>query len=141
MNGPIRVTSSLIPSVVGSAMEASYAAMYYNAQDAEVDRQTLIDLGHPQGPSIIVYDNEPAGNLANRTAKVKRSKAIDMKYHWIQDRVEQGHFHMVWKPGPHNLADYPSKAHPIHHFKALRPLFVTFPQPPPHTSKASERVC
>ena len=72
VNGPIRMTSSLIPSVVGLAMEASYAAMYYNAQDAEVvDRQTLIDLGHPQGPSIIVYDYEPAGNLAKRTTKVK----------------------------------------------------------------------
>ena len=131
VNGPIRVSTSIIPSVVGSATEASYAALYINAQDAEVDRQTLEDLGHPQQPTLITYDNAPAGKIANRTAKIRRSKAIDMRYHWIQDRVEQGHFKTKWKPGPHNLADYPSKAHPIHHFKALRPFFISLPKATP----------
>jgi hypothetical protein len=104
--------------------------LYLNAQDAEVDRQTLRDLGHPQKPPQIIYDNVPAGRIANRTAKIKRSKAIDMRYHWIQDRVELGHFILKWAPGTANLADFPSKAHPIHHFLSIRPFFVTYPSAP-----------
>jgi hypothetical protein len=127
INGPIRTTSSIIPTVVGSAMEASYAALYMNAQDATVDRQTLADLGHPQCSTLITYDNSTAGNLANRTAKVKRSKAVAMRYHWIQDRIEDGHFKIQWAPGALNLADYPSKAHPIHHFCSHRRYFITLP--------------
>lgn len=140
VNGPIRITSSIISSVVGSAMEAEYAGMYTNAQDATVDRQTLLDLGHPQIATNMRYDNTTAGNLANRTAKVKRSKAIDMRFHWIQDRVQQGHFKLNWAPGTHNLADFPSKAHPIHHFEAMRPLFVTYPTPDAYQTSV-EKVC
>lgn len=140
VNGPIRVTSAIIPSVVGSAMEAEYAGMYTNAQDATVDRQSLLDLGHPQTPTDMRYDNTTAGSLANRTAKVKRSKAIDMRYHWIQDRVQQGHFKLGWAPGKHNLADFPSKAHPIHHFEAMRPLFVNYPTPDALQTSV-EKVC
>jgi hypothetical protein len=145
VNGFIRATSTVIPTVVGSAMEASYAAMYLNAQDATVDRQTLIDLGHPQYSTLITYDNSTAGNLANGTAKVKRSKAVGMRYHWIQDRIQLGDFKIQWKPGKHNLADFPSKAHPIHHFRSMRKYFVNFPPEdialvPPSTASA-ERVC
>ena len=130
VNGPIRTTTTVIPTVVSSATEASYAALFLNAQNATVDRQTLTDLGHPQLPTIITHDNEPAGNIAHRTAKIKRSKAIDMRYHWIQDRVELGHFILKWAPGTTNLADFPSKAHPIHHFLSIRPFFVTYPSAP-----------
>ena len=97
VNGPIRTTSTVIPSVVSSATEASYAALFLNGQDAEVDRQTLRDLGHPQGPTKLTYDNQPAGRIANRTAKIRKSKAIDMRYNWIQEvRIEQGHFITDW---------------------------------------------
>jgi hypothetical protein len=121
-------------------MEAEYAGMYTNAQDATVDRQSLLDLGHPQSPTAMRFDNTTAGSLANRTAKVKRSKAIDMRYHWIQDRVQQGHFKLNWAPGSHNLADFPSKAHPIHHFEAMRPIFVTYPTPDALQTSV-EKVC
>jgi hypothetical protein len=130
VNGPIRTTTTVIPTVVSSATEASYAALFINGQNATIDRQTLSDLGHPQQPTIITYDNSPAGGVANRTAKIKRSKAIDMRYHWIQDRIEMGHFILKWAPGPSNLADFPSKAHSIHHFQSIRPYFVTYPSAP-----------
>jgi hypothetical protein len=127
--------------VVSSATEASYAALFLNGQDAEVDRQTLRDLGHPQGLTKLTYNNQPAGRIAYRTAKIHKSKAIDMRYHWIQDRIEQGHFITDWQPGAYNLADYVSKAHPINHFKLIRPFFITTPDALPVPSRASERVC
>ena len=30
----------------------------------------------------------------------------DMKYHWIRDRIKQGHFSVVWRKGADNLADF-----------------------------------
>jgi hypothetical protein len=137
MGGPIRVSTTIIPTVVNSAMEASYAAMYLNALNATVDRQTLSDLGHPQEPTIITYDNTAAGNMANKTAKVKRSKAIDMRYHWIQDRMQSGEFRINWKPGPHNIADFPSKAYPVHHFLTMRPLMYNNNNPQAPKDKRS----
>ena len=120
VNGPIRVSSTIIPTVVGSATEASYASLYLNAQDATIDRQTLLDMDHPQTPTLITFDNQPAGKIALRTAKIRKSKAIAMRYHWIQDRIAQKEFRIQWKPGRQNIADFPSKAHPVHHFLTMR---------------------
>ena len=50
----------------------------------------------------------------------KRSKAMDMRFHWIQYRILQEHFHVFWKPGPNNLGDYHSKHHPTPHHIQLR---------------------
>jgi hypothetical protein len=137
VNGPIRVSSTIIPTVVGSATEASYASLYLNAQDATIDRQTLVDIGHPQQPTLITYDNQPAGKIALKTAKIKKSKAIAMRYHWIQDRIQSGEFRINWKPGPHNIADFPSKAHPVHHFLTMRPLMYNNNNPQAPTDKCS----
>ena len=123
-NGPIDCMSSMIKSVVSSAFEAEYAAMFMNGQNAEPIRNTLEDLGYPQGATPIISDNECAVGIANRTVKQKRSKATDMKYHWIRDRVDQGHFVVSWAPGPTNLADYFTKNHPASHHKLMRSKYV-----------------
>jgi hypothetical protein len=124
VNGAIDSISTIISSVVGSAFEAEYGAMYINATTAEGIRNTLADLDYPQAATAITSDNSVAVSVANKTVKQRRSKAIDMKFHWIQDRVEQGHFTVGWQPGKTNLADYFTKAHPVHHFKSMRPYFV-----------------
>ena len=97
--------------------------LYMAAQLGEMLRTTLTDMGYPQGPTPIVYDNTIAGKMVNNTCKLRRSRAIDMRFHWIRDRVAQGHFTMVWRPGTQNLADFLTKAHPVHHFTAMAPFF------------------
>ena len=62
--------------------------------------------------------------LANNTTKQKRSKAIDMRFHWLRDRVGQKHFDVLWREGKNNLADYFTKIHPISHVKNMRRFFV-----------------
>ena len=43
---------------------------------------------------------------------------MDIRFHWIIDRILQMHFNVFWKPGPTNLGDYHSKHHPTsHHIK------------------------
>ena len=47
------------------------------------------------------------------SVKMKRSKSIDMRFHWIRDRIKQGHFVVTWIKGANNLADFFTKALPV----------------------------
>jgi hypothetical protein len=123
MWGPVATLCAIIPTVCQASAESEYAAAYMNAQVGESIRQILSDLGYPQPATPIIYDNEVAGKIAKQTCKLKRAKAIASRYHWLRDRVAMGHFTMIWRPGSHNLADLLTKAHPVHHFEALSPLY------------------
>ena len=124
VNGPVDETSVRIDAVVSAASEAEYAAIFINARKGTALRQTLEDLGHKQPPTPMVVDNKCAQGLANDTVKRRRSKAIDMRFHWIRDRVRQGQFIINWAPGSTNLADFFTKNHPVKRFQWMRLFFV-----------------
>jgi hypothetical protein len=124
VNGAIEYSSTIIGQVVASAFEAEYAALFLCGQSAEAIRTTLAELGYPQQPTVIICDNTSAVGIVNHTNQQCKSKAIDMRYHWIRDRSDQGHFKVLWYPAKYNLADYFTKAHPVYHVKALRKYFV-----------------
>ena len=126
LNGPIKVISKRLPTVTSSTAESEYGAMYINAQAACPLRLILQDFGYPQAATQIIYDNEVAGKVANNVAKQKRSKSFATRYHWIKDRVRQQEFILKWKPGTHNLADFFTKTHPIHHFKSMKNIYLTY---------------
>jgi hypothetical protein len=125
MNAPISVISVIIATVVSSATEAEYAALFIVGQAETSLRHTLHDLGYPQDTLEIITDNLCAKGIAHGTVKQKRSKAIDMRYHWIRDQVKQSKFKITWKSGKANLADFFTKAHPVKHHKAMRKLYVS----------------
>jgi hypothetical protein len=124
-NGAIDSISCVIPSVVSSAAEAELAATFINAQSAVSLRTTLAALGYPQGTTKIICDNTTATGIANGTVKIRRSKAMDMRWHWIQDRTKQGQFKVEWRPGTDNKADFFTKTHPASHFRDQRQNYVT----------------
>lgn len=126
-NGAILIISSILPMVLASATEAELAALYYNAREACSIRTTLEEMGHPQPATPIQTDNEVAVGLTHDTVKQRRSKAIDMRFYWIRDRVKQGQFLIYWRPGRENNADYFSKHHPTKHHIVQRPRFLTPP--------------
>ena len=105
---------------MASAAEAEYVSLFLNGQAAVPIRTTLIEIHHPQPPTLIQVDNSTAVGIANKSIKQKRSKAMDMRFHWIQDRILQDHFNVIWKPGPTNLGDYHSKHHPTPHHIQVR---------------------
>ena len=94
-------------------------------RDATILRNILADMGYPQPASPMQTDNKCADGISHGTVKLKRSKAFDMRYHWVRDRVHQGQFDVYWREGGHNLADYFTKDHPAAHHKAMRPYFIT----------------
>ena len=126
-NGPLIVLAKVIKNVMASAAEAEVAALFTNAQEALPMRQCLIELGHPQPATPIKTDNSTATGIINNTIKQKRSKAMDMRFYWLRDRVKQGHFDIYWEPGNNNLADLPTKHHSGAHHKRLRPIYVFDP--------------
>ena len=127
VNGAIEVLCSILPSVAQAASEAEYGAMFLNGQTGEASRNTLYDLGYPQGPTPMIGDNTTAVGIAKRTVKQRKSQAFDMRYHWIRDRQGQGHFDVTWQRGATNLADFFTKCHPVKHFKANRKYYVQDP--------------
>jgi hypothetical protein len=114
--------------LLASATEAEFAAVYLNSKESCPIRICLEELGHPQPPTPIQTDNSTAAGIANDTVKQKRSKAIDMRFYWIRDRVHQGHFHVYyWRKGSLNRADYFSKHHPATHHQQIRSSYLHSP--------------
>jgi hypothetical protein len=58
----------------------------------------LIELGHNQPSTPLRMNNSTAYRIFNQTIKQKRSKSMDMKYYWLQDRVQQNKFDVYWRP-------------------------------------------
>ena len=86
-------------------------------------RNTLIEMGHPQPPTPVQTDNSFAKGFSNRQVKQGRSKAIDIRFYWIQDRVKQGQFYIYWQKGIENMADYFTNHYPARHHRHMREIF------------------
>ena len=130
INGSILVLAKIIKFVMSSAAEAEIAGLFMNAKQAIPLRQTLIEMGFPQPPTKIKTDNSTANSFANNTIKQNRSKAIDMRFYWLQCRQQQEQFNIYWEPGKTNLADYFTKHHSPAHHKAVRPIYLYDPDQP-----------
>jgi hypothetical protein len=99
LNGSIRNVASVIKNVLASAAEYKVGACFQNAHTAAPLRTTLLELGHKQPSTPLRTDNSTAHGILNETVKQKRSKSMDMKYYWLQDRVRQKQFDFYWRPG------------------------------------------
>jgi hypothetical protein len=84
----------------------------------------LEELGHKQPPTPMETDNTTATGYCNGTIKQKRTKAMDMRFYWIKDRVKTGQFKIYWGPGFQNLADYFTKHHSPAHQKRIQNIYI-----------------
>jgi hypothetical protein len=125
-NGAVHVLCKTLRTVAASAAEAGIGSLFLNAQDAVPIRTALEEMGHkqPQSGTPIETDNSTAHGILHATVRMKRSKAFDMRYHWLQDRVAQGQFNLYWAPGKQNGADYFSKHHPPAHHQLMRHKYL-----------------
>ena len=135
-NGPIDCISTIIPTVVSAASEAEYATCFIAGKQGLCYRYTLNDIDCIQPATQIITDNKTAKGIATKTCKQKRSKAIDMRYHWIRDRVSLKDFDIIWRAGKHSIADFLTKPHPVPHTLHMRKYFVKHTMPTFSTTKA-----
>jgi hypothetical protein len=124
LNGSILNVASVNKNVVASAAESEVGACFHNAQSSAPLRFTLTKLGHTQPTTPLRTNNSTEFGILNETIKHKRSKAMDMRYHWLSDRVHQKQFDVYWRPGRENLGDYHTKHHSAQHHKDMRHLIL-----------------
>ena len=112
---------------MGSAGESEVAALYYNCKSAIPLRTALEEMGHEQPKTPAVTDNSTAAGLINKTMTPKRAKAYDQRFNWLKCREAQKMFHLIWKSGKLNRADFHTKKHPIHVYQGKRGDYVAAP--------------
>jgi hypothetical protein len=91
-NGAILIVSKVLKHVMSSTAEAEIGAVFINAKEGAVLRTTVEELRHKQPPIPMETDNTTATGYINGKIKQKRTKAMDMRFYWIKDRVKQGQF-------------------------------------------------
>jgi len=123
-NGAILTLSKIIKHVMSSASEAETAALFYNCKAAAPLRVTLMEMGHPQGPTQVTTDNSAALGLIKKTMIPKAAKSYDMRFNYLKCRQAQKQFDIIWRRGKNNRADYHSKRHPIKHYVNKRHDYV-----------------
>ena len=84
-NGAIHTVCKIMTNIMASAAEVEIASIFVNLKEACPTRTCLIEMGHPQPSTPVCVDNTTAVSLVQRTLKQKRSKAMDMRFYWIQD--------------------------------------------------------
>eukprot|EP00804_Cyclotella_cryptica_P008961 CCRYP_012064-RG/>CCRYP_012064-RG protein AED:0.38 eAED:0.38 QI:0/0/0/1/0/0/2/0/352 len=130
-NGAILALAQIIKPVMSSAAEAELSALYINAREALPQQHLLNELGHPKPCTPIKIDNSTALGVVTKIIQPKRSKAMDMHFHWLRCFDNQKQFHTYWHAGATNLAEYATKHHPaipwaIHH-QSVRHIYLTQP--------------
>ena len=124
INGSVHALSTIIPAVVASAAEAEYAALFMAVRDAVDIRNILSDLGYPQPPTSLLCDNACAVGLATNRVRQRRSESIDIRFHWIRDRIQQNQSKVHRQKGALNLADFFTKISTVTAHKATIQLSV-----------------
>ena len=67
----------------------------------------------PPLPSTQVETYNTAANIIMyKTAKQKITIAIDMRFYWVRNIIEQNHFHIFWEEEKKNLVDFVTKKTP-----------------------------
>ena len=134
-NGAVLNIAHIIKHVMSSATESELAALYIMAHEAVYIRIILEEMGHKQPPTPLQTDNAMADAVCNGKIQPKRTKAMDMRFHWLRDRECQKQFRIYWRPGKLNYADYWTKHHTAAHHKGVRKEFLT-----PHKAVEMLRV-
>ena len=124
-NGAVLTIAQIIKAVMSSAAEAELGALYINCREAIPARQLLEEMGHKQPPTPMQTDNTTALGVITNTINPKRTKAMDMRFHWLRCRARQKQFRTYWRAGPTNKGDYVTKHHPSSHHRNIRLDYLT----------------
>ena len=103
-NGAILNIVYIIKHVMASTTEAELAAFYIVAHEAVYIRIILEEISHTQQATPLQTENSMAVAVINMKVQPKRTKAMDMRFHWLHDRECQEQFHIYWHPGKLNYA-------------------------------------
>ena len=88
-NGAVHTVSQIIKTIMSSAAEAELGALYINCREAFRERHLLEGIGHRQPPTPMQTVNSTALGVVINKIQPKRTKAMDMRLHWLRFRANQ----------------------------------------------------
>lgn len=108
-------------SVAASSTEAEYMALYEAVREAlwlkSLAKGIYIDISTP----IVIYeDNNGCISIANNPTNHKRTKHIDIKYHFSREQIEKNVIKLNYIPTGQQLADALTKPLPAVTFHEMR---------------------
>jgi hypothetical protein len=110
-------------SVALSTTEAEYIALSQSIQELIWLTLLISDLLEPQGDTPVLYaDNQSAIKLVKNPEYHKRTKHIDVRYHYIREKFSEGMFSLEYVPSKEQLADILTKPTPRPRFQELREM-------------------
>ena len=115
-------------NIVASTAESEFVTIFLNVQDEVPISTTLEKMKWPQPPTPVQVDNSTGTGISGRKIKQKISKAFDMTFYWVCDRISQKQFNVYWKKGDLQKVDYHYKSHPISHHRTVQPTYLHAPQ-------------
>ena len=119
--------SRLQPSVALSTTESEYMALSDAAQEAVYLRKVLAFVGFPQPTTLIFEDNEPCIHIAMNPTVTPRVKHVDIKYHFIRERVASKELMLRHVASEEMLADVLTKSLPKPKFLGPRDRLLGLP--------------
>ena len=119
--GAITLSSRKQSSVALSTVEAEYMALSVATQEAIWLRHLQEELGVTDtGPTLIFEDNQGAISMTKNPVFHKRTKHVQIRYHFVREAVEQGTITLEYCRTDDMLADSFTKALALDQFEKLR---------------------
>ena len=110
-NGPISWWAQRQSIVTLSSTETEYVAATTAAREAVWLRQLLKDIERPcVSPTVLYIDNQSAIQIVKNPAFHKRTKHIDVQYHFVREKYECGVITVKYIDTKAQLADIFTKA-------------------------------
>ena len=104
-NSLISWSSRKQPVIALSSTEAEYVSVTSGAQEALWFKALLKELGHTQETVILHEDNEACINLSKNPQEYKRTRHIQVKYHFIRSLVKSSQIMLQYCNTKSQLAD------------------------------------
>jgi len=122
--GAVSWSSKRQPTVSLSTTEAEYMALAQAGQQAVWMISFMNEIGLPQKlPTTLYGDNMSSIALTLNHKGHSRAKHIDVRHHYIRERVEEGDIKVAHIPSTENLADILTKPLPrVIHQRIVRSL-------------------
>jgi len=125
-NGPVSWASRLQRVTATSTVEAEYVALCEAVKEACYLRQVLFDMGFKQAdPTVIHVDNAGSIQLAQNAGYHSRTKHMDVRFHYIREKIQDKTVRLKYIPTEDNTADILTKPLECNKFCKHRTTFMT----------------
>ena len=119
-NGPISWVSHKQKTVALSSTEAEYMALSDSCRQLIWLKSLFAEIGCDIESLPLLGDNQGSEFLASNPIQERRTKHIDIRYHYIREKIESGDVQLYYVPSNDNVADIFTKNLALVNFKRCR---------------------